>query len=112
MSENYLEKNKKRSEVRFQKEKKKKLVLKYIQENGWYVQSADELAQKGDFQAQNKNASILEKKAALLYKHPASCSCYACGNPRKYYKQKEGLTLQERVFLDKNHPENKKKLYE
>lgn len=40
----------------------------------------------------------------LLLNTPAICSCPMCGNPRKYFKGKDALTLQERKFyqLDKS----------
>ncbi len=33
-------------------------------------------------------------KAASV--HGAFCSCHMCGNPRKFYKGKDALTMQER----------------
>ncbi|MCM1513045.1 MAG: hypothetical protein NC112_08080 [Oxalobacter formigenes] len=31
---------------------------------------------------------------------PKMCSCWMCGNPRRYAKGKEQLTIQERRFQD------------
>jgi hypothetical protein len=36
-------------------------------------------------------------KAPMVVDTPTPCSCWMCGNPRKYFKQK---TLQEKTFDD------------
>ena len=36
------------------------------------------------------------KTMARFKEQPKRCSCYGCGNPRKYEKGRERLTLQER----------------
>lgn len=42
-------------------------------------------------------AQFIQSKRALgrLCSTPAPCSCFMCGNPRKYAKGKERLTVQE-----------------
>ena len=41
------------------------------------------------------------KSASRIHNHLAVCSCAGCGNPRRFYKNKESLTLQERRFMDR-----------
>jgi hypothetical protein len=43
------------------------------------------------------NKKLIEDKkfiGKLVSTHGASCSCFMCGNPRKYFKEK---TLQEKI---------------
>ena len=57
---------------RQQEEKKKRKVVKYYDKWWW-----------------DESPRMVGKKAHT----PAMCSCYMCGNPRKYWKEK---TIQEK----------------
>ena len=42
----------------------------------------------------------LEKRIGMLLHTPKNCSCYMCGNPRRFWKGKDKITMQERKFED------------
>ncbi len=44
--------------------------------------------------------SVPHTKKGTFRKVRAKCSCWMCGNPRRYQKSKERLTCQERRFKE------------
>jgi hypothetical protein len=101
MSENYLEKNKRRAFTRFKKESKKLHVLKKIVLNNYYHYEV-----LSSFEDQDNWFKDRQMDAAFLFQHPRKCSCNMCGNPRRK-GWGSGLTLKEEVYKDNRHPDNK-----
>lgn len=81
----------KRAERRHAEQVKKAKVKRIVKET-WYhnpqARADSSLAE---------NEKFIGKMAATH--HPCSCRC--CGNPRKYAKGKDGLTMQELRELEK-----------
>lgn len=46
-----------------------------------------------------EDENYLLKRANKIKKNRKQCSCSMCGNPRKHYKGKNRLTIQERKYL-------------
>jgi hypothetical protein len=42
------------------------------------------------------------RRLGILLHTPKICSCYMCGNPRKYFKGKDSNTIQEQRIAQKD----------
>nr|DAV24973.1 MAG TPA: hypothetical protein [Caudoviricetes sp.] len=58
-------------------------------------------------QFHNSGENINDKKRIGKYgTTPKMCSCWMCGNRRRTQKGSERLTIQERVYNDRNYQED------
>ena len=48
---------------------------------------------------------VTQSHIGIFATTPKKCSCKGCGNARRHYKD---VTLKEKMFLDKCHPDNSK----
>lgn len=103
MENNYLEKNKSAAYNRYMKSVKKKYALNNIQ----HLKFSFEFHEDSSYEEQDRSRLKVEKLAALYCENKKKCSCYMCGNPRRFYKGRNGKTLKELCFFDKFHPDNK-----
>ena len=64
---------------------------------------AERMAHKQQVKAKRRDYSTVATSTAHNHETPAVCSCWMCGNPRKYADSKQSaLTLQERrQWIDK-----------
>lgn len=85
MSMDFPHKDKKRAKRRADKERRRRQELRKITDI-WYSNVSSRLP---DFEQWR------EDYARRHADNRKSCSCYMCGNPRKYWKE---LTLQEKRF--------------
>lgn len=84
----YLEKNKKRALTRFKLQKKKELISKRLSVSYFIEDEAIDIQKR------------IIGKTAITTKYK---SCFGLGNPRRYAKGKDKLTIQERMFEVKKY---------